>query len=226
MDSFAVLHRDEQCVVVHKPSGVPVHRSSEHRDAGVPLLQRTRDAVGMRVYPVHRLDRPVSGIVVFALSSAAAAGFQEALSSSACVKEYSALVRGEIAEPGRSERPLTNRDTGRVQEALTEWEPQATWCVPVHGPLTLLQVRIHTGRRHQIRRHLAHARHAILGDTTHGKGAVNRYMREQWGLQRIFLHASRLSLVHPESGEALHLQSPLPASLQRVLDALASQESG
>jgi tRNA pseudouridine65 synthase len=179
----------------------------------------------MHVYPVHRLDRPVSGVVLFALSSASAAQFQEALGSGSCIKEYSALVRGEIGAAGRSERPLTNRDTGRIQEASTEWEPTRTWTVPSHGPISLIRVRIHTGRRHQIRRHLAHERHAILGDTTHGKGGVNRFMREEFGLGRIFLHASRLALEHPETGMSLVVESSLPSDLARVLESLEAQES-
>ncbi len=226
MEPIRILHQDEHCVVVDKPSGVPVHRSSEHRDAGVPLLQRTRDAVGMHVYPVHRLDRPVSGVVLFALSSAAAAAFQGAMTEGDCVKEYCALVRGAVASPGCSERALTNRDTGRIQEAFTEWVPLGGWTVPLHGPLSLLQVRIRTGRRHQIRRHLAHERHAVLGDTTHGKGVINRFMREEFGLGRIFLHAARLDLAHPETGARLRVDSGLPPALEGVLEALKSQAEG
>ena len=215
-----ILWRDDHLVVVSKPPGVPVHRSAEHRDAGRPLLQRVRDAIATRVYPVHRLDRAVSGALVMALDSATAAGLQRALADPTAVKRYLALVRGTAPESATIERPLTNKRTRVVQDARSHMERVAVYDTgPPFGPFSLVRVRIFTGRRHQIRRHLSHLRHQILLDTTYGKGAINRHFRAE-GLARMFLHAEHLAFAHPVTGEPLALDAPLWPDLAAWLERL------
>jgi tRNA pseudouridine65 synthase len=209
-----ILHRDAHVVAVDKPSGLFVHKSDLDRTQPA-LLQHVRDAVGTRVWAVHRLDRPVSGIVLFALSRDCAGRFSTALA--AATKTYLALVRGETPPSLTMDRALTHPETKRRQPCVTELETIATY-----ERCSFVRLRIETGRRHQIRRHLAHAAHHVLGDTRYGKGRINRDFRERYGLTRIALHASRLELVHPMTGAPLRIEAPLPDVMQRCLDALSA----
>jgi len=202
---LTVLYRDERFVVVDKPPGVLVHRGREAADR-VFVLQTLRDQIGRHVYPVHRLDRAASGVLAFALHGEAARDLQRAMQSDDAVKEYVALCRGETADSFHSDRPLTS-DKGVVQTAHTEFERMRT----MHG-FSLLRIRIRTGRRHQIRRHLAHLAHHIVGDTKYGKGGINRWLREQYGLPRLFLHASHLRC------GLLQADAPLAPDLAGFLD--------
>ena len=207
-DSLAILYQDESVVIVNKPGGLLVHRSSESSDR-VFLLQELARQLDRHVYPVHRLDRAASGAIAFALSSDAARKLHANLSAGDARKEYLALVRGSAPAGGVIDRALTQQVCSSEFERLAEL-----------SRCSLLAVRISTGRRHQIRRHLAHIRHHVLGDTTYGKGRINRYFREKYGLPRLFLHAWRLEVRHPETGERLRISAPLPADLRGFLERL------
>ena len=206
-----ILFEDASLLVVNKPSGLLVHRTLESRDQRF-LLQELRNQIGGRhLYPVHRLDRAASGAIAFALSSEIARGLQESLSASDTEKEYLALVRGVAPEAGEIDRPLTS-ERGVAQEARTNFVRAESF-----ERSTLLRVRILTGRRHQIRRHLSHIRHPILGDSTYGKGGINRLYRERYGLSRLFLHCHRLTFCHPVQKETLRIEAPLASDLEDVL---------
>lgn len=205
-----VLHEDDDVVLVSKPGGMLVHRTALSRTRGERfLLQAVRDLAGTRVHAVHRLDRPTSGIVLFAKRPEVVPAAQAALA--AARKAYLALVRGTTDEAFTVDRPLKG-DDGRPREALTRFRRLATFF-----RLSLLSCEIETGRRHQIRRHLDHAAHQVIGDTTHGKGRINAFFRDEWGLPRMFLHATRLELAHPATGAPLAIHDPLPADLRAFL---------
>ena len=180
-----ILHSDDRFVVVDKPPGILVHRSRVAADR-ITLLQLLRDQLGRFVYPAHRLDRPASGAIAFALSGEDARVLQDALQADDAIKEYLVLCRGETEEQFVSDRPLTS-DRGVAQDARTSFQR-----LEIMRGFTLLRARLHTGRRHQIRRHLAHLGHQVVGDTKYGKGGINRWLRADFGLERLFLHASRL----------------------------------
>jgi len=209
---LTILHRDDEMVIVSKPSGLLVHRSPEARDRSF-LLQRVAAQVGERLYPVHRIDRAASGIVLFGTSSASAGRLHRLLAARETRKEYLVLVRGQVTESFGYLRPLTD-ERGRKRPARTTFEPIARF-----DGCSLLLVRLHTGRRHQIRRHLNHLGHHAIGDTTHGKGQVNRVFREH-GLHRLFLHHTRLSMRHERLGGEFVIEDPLPGELQWVIDRL------
>jgi tRNA pseudouridine65 synthase len=209
-----ILHRDATLVAVTKPGGMLVHRTEEARHDRVFLLQTLARQVGRPLYPVHRLDRAASGAIVFGLSSEDAHRLHQALKAPDARKEYLVLVRGSTPDRWESDRPLTNR-RGERRESRSAFEKIAEF-----SRLTLLRARIYTGRRHQIRRHLHHAAHQVLGDTTYGKGRINRFFREEYGLPRMFLHASTLAFTHPETGRALCLRSRLPHDLRAFLERL------
>ena len=211
-----ILFRDERLIAVDKPGGVLVHRTAQANDS-TAVLQQVRDQIGQRIYPVHRLDRAASGVLLFGLDSEAAAAAHRALAEPTTEKLYLVLVRGSTAERFESRRPL-HSEAGRAQDAWTEFRRLAEL-----ERCSLLEARLHTGRRHQIRRHLAHLAHQVIGDTRYGKGRINRSLRETHGLPRLFLHARCLRLRHPldpASGE-LRIESPLAADLDDFLRRLA-----
>lgn len=208
-----ILYRDEELVAVDKPSGMAVHRGWA-RD-GVPALQVLRDQIGRHVYPVHRLDRGTSGVLLFALSSEAARGVQRQLEAHEVEKRYLALCRGNDPALVRVEHPLAKEDGGEPRPAVTDFKLLGRF--ERYG---LYEARPLTGRRHQIRRHLKHASHPIIGDTTYGKGEHNRIFRARFGFDRLALHASEMRLRHPCSGEPLRVYAPLPPELARLLGGL------
>lgn len=207
-----ILHEDDFLVVVNKPGGLLVHRSRESSDR-VFLLQELREQLGKHLFPIHRLDRAASGAIVFAFSSEIARALQESLGAEDAKKKYLALVRGITNAREIIDRPLSD-DNGVSRSALTAFEKIADF-----RGLSLLCVTISTGRRHQIRRHLAHIKHQIIGDTTYGKGRINRSFREKYALPRLFLHASAIDIRHPHEGR-LQVRAPLMADLREFLQRL------
>lgn len=213
-DPLQILHLDEHVVAVDKPPGLLVHRTHKGSSEEA-LLQRLRDQLGRRIYPVHRLDRAASGVIAFALASEFTASLQAGFQAADAVKEYLVLARGVCPEPFESRRPLTD-DKGVERDAWTEFAPVM---VLPESRCTLVRARIHTGRQHQIRRHLAHLARHVLGDTRYGKGRDNRFHRQRHGLPRMFLHAWRLDVAHPAGGR-LSVRAPLAADLRAFMARL------
>lgn len=212
-EPIEVLYRDEALVVANKPSGLMVHRSKLSSDR-VFLLQRLHHQLGQFLYPVHRIDRPTSGAIVFGFSSEDAGKVHWALKEPDALKEYIVLCRGETPESFVSERPLTNAKK-EPQEARTEFERIATF-----SRCSLLLARIQTGRRHQVRRHLSRMAHQVIGCTKYGKGRINNFFRENYGLPRLFLHAHRIRFRHPRSEEPCEVLAPLAPDLRAFLRRL------
>jgi tRNA pseudouridine65 synthase len=211
-----ILYRDEALLIVDKPSGLAAHRgySSEHGDY---LLTRARDMVGQHVFLAHRLDRATSGAVALTFEARLAARLQASFEAGAVGKRYLALVRGQLLEPCFVDYAIARadgKDAPKVS-AQTRFRPLA-----VLERYTLVEAEPLTGRYHQIRRHLKHLRHPIVGDTTYGDGKQNRMARERFGLLRLFLHASKLSLPHPVGGHRIEVEAPLPEELLRTLRVL------
>jgi tRNA pseudouridine65 synthase len=210
---------DDDLVVVSKPGHISVHRGPRSEPGERFVLQTVRDQLLRHLFPVHRLDRQTSGLLAFGLSKELAAGLQASLQAEDADKRYLVLCRGETPEAFVSDRPLGD-DKGVPQDARTEFRRLATF-----SRCSLLEARLFTGRTHQIRRHLDHLAHQVIGDTHHGKGRINRFFRDTYGLPRMFLHAWRLAFRHPRSGEPLELVDPLPADLlafvRRLPDAPA-----
>jgi len=206
--SIDVMYRDDAIVVVDKPSGLSVHRGDDQ--GSTFALNLTRDAVGRWVYPVHRLDRATSGVLVFALSSEHARRLHDSFSGREVQKKYLALVRGKPPAHGVIDSPMEKREGGPKVEAATEYE---TLFMSVLARLSLVTVQPLTGRRHQIRRHLRRINHPVAGDVRYGKGAENRVYRVELGLYRLALHAQRLSFEHPATGEQVSFESDIPEDL-------------
>jgi tRNA pseudouridine65 synthase len=216
------LFEDEHLVAVDKPPGLLVHRTQLAAGEQEAALQIVRDQLGRTVWPVHRLDRGTSGVLVFALSAEVAGALGALFEGGQMHKRYLALVRGWPAEDaGVIDHPLA-RDpelpsAGQpMLEAQTRWRilERLSWPVSTDPRfattrVALLEAEPLQGRRHQIRRHLKHIAHPILGDATHGKGPLNRAVAAHLGLQRLWLHARHLSFTHPVTGVPLDLEAPL-----------------
>ncbi len=206
-----------------KPSGLLMHRSGISRDR-VFLVQSLRDQLGGAwVYPVHRLDRATSGAVALARSSEAARALQAAMQSTACEKRYLAFVRGRVPDAWRVERPLKD-ERGVPQAAATDFARLLEVDFGEGRACSLVAARLHAGRRHQVRRHLARDTFFILGDSAYGKGGINRHFRETYGLPRLALHASSLRFPHPRDGRLRVVEDPLPDDLRAFLLRLPGVE--
>ncbi|MCA9296976.1 MAG: hypothetical protein KC983_10670, partial [Phycisphaerales bacterium] len=142
-DPIPILHHDDLCIIVSKPAGMLVHRDAKSRTFEQLLLNTVRDQIGAYVYPVHRLDRNTSGIVVFALTADAARTLQATLTDASTIKEYLALVRGVTPERFESDRPLRN-EAGEPRPSRSVFRT-----VHQYDRCALIAVRVFTGRHHQ-----------------------------------------------------------------------------
>jgi tRNA pseudouridine65 synthase len=219
-----LIWRDEHLVAIHKPAGWLVHRTGLDAHETRIVQPHLRDQLGQWVYPVHRLDKGTSGVLLLALDPETARRLSEAWVLHQMDKRYLAWVRGWPAAQATVDHALKPDDApdhAPAQPALTRFRRLATLSldVPVDRyPSTraaLVLAEPLTGRRHQIRRHLKHLSHPIIGDATHGKGPVNRWWADHLQTHRLWLHAWSLSLRHPWTGETLHLHSPLDAACNR-----------
>jgi len=203
----AIVHRDARCVVVDKPSGLATHRGWDDGDDA--LLQRVRDLVGCYVYPIHRLDRGASGLVLFALDAGAARDFSRAWPEAD--KRYLAITRGHPPEHLMIDHPIPRAPGEERVAARTE-----IWRRETFGRYALVEARLHTGRLHQIRRHLKHISCPLIGDVRYGKGEHNRIFRTDHALSRLALHCTGLVVAHPDGG-ALAVTSPLAGDLAAAI---------
>lgn len=208
-----ILYRDDDMVVVYKPAGWLVHRTAIARHETRFVLQRLRDQIGQHVWPVHRLDQGTCGVLVFGLHKEATQKLAAAFAEHRAHKHYLALARGWVpahidvdyalqpddAPPDAPAQPAQTLLRGLAQ---LEW-PEAYDARHPGTRISLVEAFPKTGRRHQIRRHLKHESHPIIGDATHGKGPLNRWWAERIGLQRLWLHAHALEISHPATGEVM-----------------------
>lgn len=205
--SLERLYLDEHLVVVDKPSGLAVHKGWDADP--VNALKLVRRLTGRYVYPVHRLDRATSGVLVFAFDSATTALLQASFTEKKVEKRYLALVRGVTPEEGVIDHPIPKKPKGERVDAVTRFARRAV----VLDRYSLVLAVPETGRLHQIRRHLKHLNHPLIGDTRYGDGKENRRHREEFGLHRLALHAAWMSFPHPHGGQSIVVEAPLPDDL-------------
>ncbi|MCU7961044.1 tRNA pseudouridine(65) synthase TruC [Shewanella sp. SM20] len=236
-----ILYEDEHLVAIHKPAGLLVHRSYLARRERFFAMQLTRDLVGCHVFPVHRLDRPTSGVLLFAKSSEVANALCEQFASHTIEKQYLALVRGNMHESGILDYALKveldelgdkNADPNKAaQEAVTAYEPLLNTEIPYQSGryptsrFALVRLSPKTGRKHQLRRHMAHLRHPIVGDTTHGDGKQNAFFREHFSINRLWLIAKKLTFTHPITQTRLSIETELESEWETVFAELGWDEA-
>jgi tRNA pseudouridine65 synthase len=228
-----ILYQDEHLVAVNKPAGWLVHRSWLDRHETVFVMQTVRDQIGQHVFTVHRLDRPTSGVLLMALSSEVARLLSQQFEQHQVQKTYHAVVRGYVLEGGTIDHPLieemdkiadkhANQDK-TPQDAVSHYQPLATVEMPVAvgryptARYSLVELKPETGRKHQLRRHMTHIRHPIIGDSKHGDLRQNRALAQHFDCQRLMLHASHLQLNHPVTGEPLQISARWEPRWQRLM---------
>jgi len=239
---LAIIHRDAYLCAIHKPSGLLVHRTSLDRSATRFAVQLVRDLVGCHVHPVHRLDRGTSGVLLLALDRDTARAVGAQFEAGTVAKRYLAVVRGHPPVAGTIDHPLGRcRDddasppvearTCAPQAAVTHYRclaktelPHAVDRYPT-SRYALLELQPVTGRRHQIRRHLKHVSHPVVGDATYGKGRHNRLFARLFGSDRLLLACIELGVTHPATGRPLTLAAPPADDFVGVTDALGWQRA-
>lgn len=223
--ALEIVYADDSLLVVNKPAGLAVHRSRMVARDDDYLVDRLRVQVGGTPYLVNRLDRATSGLVLVARSREIASALGERLMDRTVEKRYLAIVRGWPDETGEIDYPLTvGGMKGERKPSSTRWRRLGMVEVPIalgrypQQRYSLLELQPLTGRYRQLRRHLHHVHHPIIGDSTLGRGEHNRLFREHFGSHRMLLHGWRLSFVHPLQRCRLRLQAPLDATWRSLLD--------
>ena len=230
---LSILYRDAQIVVIDKPPNLLVHRSEIDRHETRFAIQILRDQIGQRVWPAHRLDRGTSGVLLFGLSSEIASRLGKQFEAGTVDKRYWAVVRGHPPAIGTIDHALSRqrdayeftgeRSSTEAQPAVTHFRKLAEIELPVAvdrypcSRYALLELEPVTGRRHQLRRHLKHIAHPIIGDATYGKGRHNRYFAEHLACHRLLLACTELRFDHPLSGERLQIKTPVSGEFAATL---------
>lgn len=232
-ETLPIIYRDDFIIAVNKPSGLLVHRSEIDRHETRFAMQLLRDQIGQMVYPIHRLDKPTSGVLVFALSSDIARQLGDIFMRHALTKTYIALVRGFAPAQGVIDHPLVEepdkytdkkaRTNKPAQAATTGFQTLAQIEFPFSidkYPCTrysLVQCTPQTGRKHQIRRHLKHISHPIIGDAKHGKGNHNRFFQDKFACSGLMLASTKMQFTHPITDEILTLIAPLATNFSHII---------
>ena len=227
-----ILYQDSYIIAINKPSGLLVHKSPIDRHETAFALQMLRDQIGQYVYPVHRLDKPTSGVLVFALNKEVLKSLSLLFRTHDVRKEYIAVVRGYVDDEGFIDYPLKQMldtkeqkrlgITKEAQEAQTDYLSTVELPYPVSrypvARYSLVKLLPKTGRKHQLRRHMKHIFHPIVGDTKHGRGEHNILFREKLDSHRLLLHATRISFVHPMTKELLNIEASLDVTMKRLFE--------
>jgi len=226
---LSILYRDDALLIVNKPAGIVVHRG--WANDRVTLLDVARDTVGSWVYPAHRLDRQTSGALIFGLSSEVARRLERELAQARVHKRYLALVRGMTPDSCFIDHPLAKEKGKEKLPSQTEVRRLSFFEVAndetgITRRYSWVEARPLTGRPHQIRRHLKHISHPIVGDVRYGKAEHNHLFRRRFGLERMVLHSAHVALSHPLDGRALEVDAPLPPELVGLLKSLGAPAPG
>lgn len=238
-----ILFEDEHLVVVNKPAGLLVHRTHLAKEEEDAVVQRLRDQTGKWVFPVHRLDRGTSGVLVMAYSPEVARQLSVQFSESKTQKTYHCLVRGFCDTVGVIDYPLAklNEQKGRSRfkiegtekEAETQFVRLAQYQLPVSVSrydsmrLSWVEVTPKQGRKHQIRRHFKHLLNPLVGDSCYGCRHINKAVKDIWPDDfRLMLHASRLQFVHPITEQEMTVEAGLSDKILNILTILESHKIG
>lgn len=219
--ALKILYQDPDYVAIHKPGGMLVHHNPHDRHSRA-AVQTLRKQLGTKVYPVHRLDRGTSGVMLFALSPESTAKLASVFQSRQVAKTYLTVVRGHLTDSGVIDKALTHKETGQVQEAKSNYCGLATAVIKQavgrypEARYSLVAVQPVTGRRHQIRRHLRSLNHPIIGDTRMGDTEHNLFFRSHFNSHRLLLTAMKIAFTHPLTQEYLEIQAPLDGEFERL----------
>lgn len=231
-----ILYQDADVVAIDKPSGLLVHRSRIDVRTHEFAMQKLRDQIEQPVFLVHRLDRPTSGVLLFALNKDAARGLSDQFVNRTVGKSYRAIVRGHTPDQGQWEEALLEkpdrlsdmnaRRDKAPQPAITRFTtvgrreiPFSTGKYP-NSRYSEVIVEPLTGRKHQIRRHFNHMAHPIVGDTTYGDRRHNLLFRERLGVHRLLLVAETMQFRHPSTSQPIRISAPVGEEFEKARQQL------
>ncbi|PIS11486.1 MAG: pseudouridylate synthase [Bdellovibrio sp. CG10_big_fil_rev_8_21_14_0_10_47_8] len=231
-----ILYQDQHYIAVHKPAGLLVHRTNLAQGEDQAALQILRDQIGDRVYPVHRLDRPTSGALIFALSPTAARSMSLSIREKQVSKKYVAIVRGHLHKEVHLNYPL-KESLDKISDKKAQAEKPAQAAETYFRPLahielpfavdryptsrySLIEAQPVTGRKHQIRKHLKHLSHPIVGDVNHGNGKHNQFFAKHFGIQRLMLACTEISFTHPVDHRPILIRCPVANDLHHLIQTL------
>ncbi|MFZ1750727.1 MAG: pseudouridine synthase [Saprospiraceae bacterium] len=220
--NLQVLFEDEHIIAINKPHGLFVHRTRLDPAAIDFVLQILRDQIGQKVYATHRLDRKTSGVLLLTKTKEAHAPVNELFQTKSVSKKYLAIVRGYCDDQGSIDYPLVN-DKGKTQEAMTFYQTLDRVDVPVAfgkfetSRYSLVSLMPETGRMHQLRKHMSHIFHPIIGDRPHGCNKQNKLFLEHFKMDTMLLHASEIKFLHPLTGANIMINAPIFSEFARML---------
>ena len=229
-----ILYEDKYLVAINKPSGLLVHKSMIDRHEIYFAMKMLRNQIGKWVYPIHRLDKPTSGVLLFALDKQTAKLLSQEFKDKKIKKTYICVVRGYTDSLGIIDHPLKekldkiadkNMKEKEAKEAITHYKTisqiELDFAVGKYEKTrySLVEVQPKTGRKHQIRRHMKHLSHHILGDTKYGRGEHNKFIRKEYDCHRLLLHASSLEIIHPYTKEMLLFKAKTDEKFSSILDS-------
>lgn len=213
-------------VAINKPHGLLVHRSPIASDASEFAVQLLRDQLGQRVYPVHRLDRKTGGVLLFALTEAMNTAMQRQFMDGSVQKTYLAIVRGYTPDELTIDYALRNDESGVFQDAVTHLKTIQRTEIPLpfgkHATsrYSLVELTPTTGRMHQLRKHMAHVLHPIIGDRPHGCNKQNKLFKDHFEMNTMLLHAQQIEFAHPTTAKRIVISTPWQAEFERMMKEL------
>lgn len=225
---FDIIYQDEHIVAINKPYGFLTHRTAIAKYETQIVLQALRDQLGQTVYPIHRLDRKTSGVLLWGLDPKVHSDMSKLFQENLLKKRYLAVVRGFTKDSDLIDYPLIN-EAGTSQEAITHYKTlsqvEQEWPLGKHttSRYSLLELHPSTGRMHQLRKHLSHIFHPIIGDRPHGCSKQNRMFKLKFGFEEMLLHASSLRFKHPYSEVDIEISAPLFDSYRNMAQTIGFQ---
>ena len=223
-----IIYEDQDLIVINKPYGYFVHKSSLDAKSEHILMYPVRDYVGSHVYPIHRLDRKTTGVLLFAKSKASLIQFNKTFEERRTVKTYVTICRGFMQDEGIIDYPLKT-ESGKSQEAITRYRVIHKSEIDLAhknfstSRYSLVMFYPETGRMHQIRRHAAHIFHPIVADRPHGCNKQNKLLGENLDIHHMPLHAISLVLPNTQNENAFSFFAPLPPEFIKTAELLGCQ---
>jgi len=230
--NMEILYQDNDILAINKPHGLLVHKTKLDFNETQSAVDYLREAIGS-VFPVHRLDKPTAGVLLFALSSEMARKLSLEFAERRVKKEYLAIVRGVPKDEVLIDHPLkeemddiSDKKANKnkpPQDAVTQIQLLSSVELPIQvdkyptSRYSLVLAKPLTGRKHQIRRHLRHINHPIIGDITHGSGKHNRFFESQFKIRKLLLTCTKMNFTHPRTGIPISIEAPVSEEFQKIL---------
>jgi tRNA pseudouridine65 synthase len=224
MTALDILYQDDGLVAVDKPAGILVHQARIPEPSDQIAMKILRDQLGKKIFTIHRLDRPTSGVLLYAIKESSLRLVHDLFENREVTKKYIAVVHGETPLEWYADTPLARSDQELPREARTDFKrlayrPSGSFDTAPELAVSIVEAIPHTGRYHQIRQHLQLAGHPIVGDYLYGDIEQNNSVAEKTGVKRMMLMSNELHFIHPESGQPVEIKAPFPSEFRYFQEA-------